>query len=173
MHDHLMDAEAALDLLDALAAIGVDPCVGGGWAVDALLEEQTRPHGDLDLWVHAMQFEHAVVAFTRAGVDRLYPWGDDRPWNFVLHDGARRRIDLHLYEVVRDGSIHYGGVETGEIFPASALEGQGAIDGTPVRCETAEWSVRWHTGYVPRPVDHHDVSRLCTRFELELPPGFR
>ena len=101
----------------------------GGWAVDALLEKQTRPHADLDLWVQAVHFDYAVVAFSRAGVDRLYPWGDDRPWNFVLHDDGGRRIDLHLYEVMRDDS---GGVETGEIFPACALHGAGIIAGTSV-----------------------------------------
>ena len=28
-------------------------CVGGGWAVDALLGAQTRGHADRDLWVPA------------------------------------------------------------------------------------------------------------------------
>jgi lincosamide nucleotidyltransferase A/C/D/E len=171
-HDHVMDACNAVGLLVALDASGVDVCVGGGWAVDALLGEQTRPHGDLDLWIPADSFEFAVVTFADIGIDRLYPWPGDRPWNFVLHDVARRRVDLHLYEPLSSGELHYGGVESGERYPADALRGRGTIDGRPVRCESQEWSVRWHSGYPPRPEDLHDVPPLCAKFGIELPPGF-
>jgi lincosamide nucleotidyltransferase A/C/D/E len=80
--------------------------VGGGWAVDALLGEQTRPHTDLDLWASADDFEGLVAALVDAQVDRLLPWPGDRPWNFVLHDGGERRVDLHLYERVGDDLLH-------------------------------------------------------------------
>ena len=167
-----MGADDALAILEALAARRVDACVGGGWAVDALLGEETRPHADLDLWIAATTFDAAVAAFAHAGIDRLYPWGDDRPWNFVLHDGAHRRVDLHLYEPVAGGMLHYGGFETGETFPAAALDGTGRIGRRAVRCEAASWSVRWHTGYPVRPEDRHDVPLLCDRFALPRPPGF-
>lgn len=107
------------------------------------------------------------------GVDRLFPWGGDRPWNFVLHDGSTRRVDLHLYEPLGDGSVHYGSAISGNAFPASALEGRGMIVGYAVRCETAEWSLRWHSGYKPRAVDHHDVALLCTAFALSVPAIYR
>jgi lincosamide nucleotidyltransferase A/C/D/E len=100
------------------------------------------------------------------------PWPGDRPWNFVLHDGARRRVDLHLYEQRPGGAFHYGSALSGEAFPAEALGGSGTIAGVPVRCESAEWSLRWHTGYTPRPSDRHDVRALCQRFGLPLPEGF-
>jgi lincosamide nucleotidyltransferase A/C/D/E len=168
-----MDESSAIDILVALKAGGVDSCVGGGWAIDALLEEQTRPHADLDLWLSASALEHAIEVFVRVGVDRLYPWGGDRPWNFVVHDGARRRIDLHLYESLSADELYYGGVRTGEAFPAAALAGHGVIGGHLVRCEAPEWALRWHTGYPPRPEDHHDIPRLCDRFGLQHPPAFR
>ena len=89
VHGHVMEAEAARCLLDALAASGVDPCVGGGWGVDALLGEQTRQHADLDLWILAAEFEHSISAFAETGIDRLYPWGLDGtatlpPWPAVF-----------------------------------------------------------------------------------------
>ena len=34
-----------------LSDIGVDIWIDGGWGVDALLNKQTRPHGDLDIVV--------------------------------------------------------------------------------------------------------------------------
>ncbi|MBA2471257.1 MAG: hypothetical protein H0V41_03070 [Pseudonocardiales bacterium] len=44
-----MSAQAVLELLDVIIETGADPWVDGGWGVDALLEEQTRSHSDLDL----------------------------------------------------------------------------------------------------------------------------
>lgn len=172
MHEHVMDAESAVDILTALSDGGVDVRLCGGWSVDALLGEQTRTHSDLDLWLEAAQFEQVIIVLAHVGVDRLYPWGDDRPWNFVVHDGARRRVDLHAYERLRDGSIHYGGFEDGETYPWEALDGRGSINGIDVRCESPGWSLRWHTGYPVRPVDFHDVGRLCEKFDLELPQEF-
>ena len=52
-----MTAGDATALLGGLAEHGVDACVGGGWAVDALLGTQTREHADLDLWVPALDLE--------------------------------------------------------------------------------------------------------------------
>lgn len=168
-----MTAGETVEILESLRADGVEARVGGGWGVDALLGEQTRSHEDLDLWVWAIQFDRMISVFTHMGIDRLYPWGDDRPWNFVVHDGGHRRVDLHLIEALPDGSIHYGSATAGETFPAAALEGTGTIEGHTVRCEAPEWSLRWHTGYHPRPVDWLDVQRLCERFGLELPIAFQ
>src|SRR5262245_20801899 len=98
-----MPAGDALTLLRQLGDHDVDVRVGGGWGVDALLGAQTRDHSDLDLWVPAAHLEPLFVAFAAAGVDRIFPWPGDRPWNFVLHDGVRLRVDLHLYEELPDG----------------------------------------------------------------------
>jgi lincosamide nucleotidyltransferase A/C/D/E len=166
-----MTAESALGLLHSALAEDVDVCVGGGWAVDALLGRQTREHSDLDLWVRACDAHPLFVALARRGVDRVFPWPGDRPWNFVLHDGEALRVDLHFYEPLVDGGWHYGSSAADESWPAAALEGRGTIAGTDVRCEAAEWSVRWHSGYPLRDVDRHDVRLLCERFGLELPEG--
>ncbi|MBO3736631.1 aminoglycoside nucleotidyltransferase [Actinoplanes sp. NEAU-H7] len=167
-----MSAEDAVRLVEQLAAHGVDACVGGGWAVDALLGEQTREHSDLDMWAPIAHLEGLFRAFVKVGVSQIFPWPGDRPWNFVLHDGDRLRVDLHLYEPLPDGSLHYGSVTEGGPFPAEALAGRGSIAGVEVRCEAAEWAVRWHTGYPARPVDFHDVTLLCQRFGIPLPEGF-
>ena len=166
-----MSADQAIGVLDAFEAYDVEAIVGGGWGVDALLGRQTRPHADLDVWLVASTFERAVAGLVAAGVDRLFSWGDERPWNFVLHDGATRRVDLHLYEMLADGSVHYGGVASGDTFPSEALAGRGAIGDRLVRCESPEWSLKWHTGYPPRSVDRLDMALLCDRFGLGLPPS--
>ena len=168
-HGHEMPAEAARSIVQALRSADVTVVVGGGWAVDALLGEQTRTHADLDVWVPVEQFEHLVRAVVGIGLDRLYPWGGDRPWNFVLHDGGTLRVDLHIYETADEGSVHYGPAATGATFPAVALGGSGVINGFPVDCEAPEWALRWHSGYPLRPVDRHDMARLCDRFGFDLP----
>jgi lincosamide nucleotidyltransferase A/C/D/E len=123
--------------------------------------------------VKASDAEPLFVSVAEEGVDRLLPWPGDRPWNFVLHNGGGLRIDLHFYEPLGDGSWQYGGVTGGKTYPAEALAGSGAIAGTQVRCESALWPVRWHSGYPLRAVDHPDVSLLCERFGIELPERFR
>jgi lincosamide nucleotidyltransferase A/C/D/E len=164
-----MPAEAAQSIVQALRSAGVAVVVGGGWAVDALLGEQTRTHADLDVWVPVEQFEHLVRAVVGIGLDRLYPWGGDRPWNFVLHDGGALRVDFHIYETVDERSIRYGPATTGTTFPVEALAGSGVINGLPVACEAPEWALRWHGGYLLRPVDRLDMARLCERFGFDLP----
>ena len=79
MHTHHMTAESALSVITALDSHGVRACVGGGWAVDALLGEQTREHSDLDLWLPAADLDPLIVAFSGVGIDRVLPWGGDRP----------------------------------------------------------------------------------------------
>lgn len=40
----------------------------------------------------------------------------------------------------------------------------------PVRYVAPAWAVRFHTGYDEG--DRADVSRLCTRFDLPIPPDY-
>lgn len=170
---HEMPASEAARLIAALSEAGVLATVGGGWAVDALLGEQTRPHSDLDLWVPAPDLDPLIRVFADDRLDRLYPWGGDRPWNFVLHDGSTRRVDLHLYERLPDQTVHYGSVDGGDRFPSEYLDGRGSINGDTVRCETPAWALECHTGYNPRPSDRDDVVRLCTKYALRLPDAYR
>ena len=167
---HEMTADSAVGLLTALRDEGCHPCVGGGWAVDALLGRQTRHHEDLDLWVRADETAALFRVLTSWDVDRLVPWPDNRPWNFPV-EGGRLRVDLHFYEEV-DDHLRYGSVLEGHRFPRAALEGRGSIGGLPVRCDAPQWSVRWHIGYPLRDVDRHDVPLLCDRFDLPLPTEY-
>jgi lincosamide nucleotidyltransferase A/C/D/E len=164
-----MPPDTARTLLATLEAHGVVVCVGGGWAVDALVRTQTRTHADLDIWVEAADTERLLAGLTQLGVDRIHPWPGDRPWNFVLHDGRTRRVDLHLYEPLGDGRLHYGSVTAPFVFSTSDIAGVGAIAGMPVRCESPEFALRNHTGYPPREVDRHDVTLLCEHFGLTPP----
>jgi len=164
-----MPADEAHTILAALRSHAVDACVGGGWAVDALLGEQTRPHSDLDIWVDADRTEGLLATLVSLGVDRIHPWPGDRPWNFVVHDGRSRRVDLHLYETLGEGRLHYGSVASPFRFSEDDLSGTGEIAGMRVRCERPEFSLANHVGYDTRDVDRHDVALLCSQFGLASP----
>jgi lincosamide nucleotidyltransferase A/C/D/E len=168
-----MPPKTARTLLTALTECGVEACVGGGWAVDALVGKETRQHADLDVWVDANDFEGLLTAFADQGVDRIYPWPGDRPWNFVLHDGRSRRVDLHMYEALGDGRLHYGSVKAPFMFTDHDLSGKGEIAGISVRCERPEFALQNHSGYELREIDRHDVGVLCERFGLQPPGNYR
>jgi lincosamide nucleotidyltransferase A/C/D/E len=44
-----MNSDDVIDLYTTLENLGVEIWIDGGWGVDALLGEQTRPHKDLDI----------------------------------------------------------------------------------------------------------------------------
>ena len=50
-----MTSVDVLDFYRTMSEIGVEVWIDGGWGVDALLGEQTRPHKDLDI---AIQQRH-------------------------------------------------------------------------------------------------------------------
>lgn len=166
-----VSADDVLEVLGLAAAAGVRVWVDGGWAVDALVGEQTREHGDLDLVVPAAQLDELLAALRSAGyADR---GAGDGPANVVLADERGRRLDLHVIELDPLGNGRYG---PSEVFPAAALTGRGTIGGRSVRCISPQWLVQFHTGYRVDADDWHDVAALCTRFDLPIPPdyaGFR
>jgi lincosamide nucleotidyltransferase A/C/D/E len=46
-----MEAQDVVELYNLLESNGIQVWLDGGWGVDALLQEQTRPHGDVDIIV--------------------------------------------------------------------------------------------------------------------------
>jgi lincosamide nucleotidyltransferase A/C/D/E len=156
----------AADLIALLEENGLEVYVDGGWAVDAVLGEQTRPHDDLDI-----ALPHAQVPRLRALLGtrgfREQRRDDTRECNFVLVDDAGRRLDVHSYTLDSAG-LNVGGVP----YIAEQLTGHGVISGYPVRCIPLEWLVRFHTGYELDDTDWHDVRLLCERFQIAVPDEY-
>ncbi|MGW6446280.1 nucleotidyltransferase domain-containing protein [Lentzea sp. NPDC055074] len=154
------------DVLEILAALrDFDVCVGGGWGVDALAGEQTRPHADLDLMHREEQEPRLLAALAALGFAETLSW---RPVRFVLTDPGGREIDLHPLRYAEDGSAEQSSPTPGEPFryPASCFV-TGTILGTTVRCLSAEQQWHFHQGYEPRERDLHDLALLR---ELSRPP---
>jgi len=161
-----MTADDVIAFVELLNQNQIDLCIDGGWGVDALLEEQTRIHTDLDIAV-----QHKDVAQIRALLEaRGYkdvPRDDTRDCNFVLGDDEGHLIDIHSYTFDSSGKLVYG-VE----YPRDSLTGTGSIKGRPVKCISPEWMVKFHAGYELDEDDYHDVRLLCQRFGIRLPPEY-
>lgn len=167
-----MTADDALELYDLLEREGIEIWLDGGWAVDALLGEETRAHADLDIALETRFLRQLRTVLAEHGFQEI-PRDDTRPWNFVLGDGAGRQVDVHAFTFNSDGDGVYGPPENGDYYRAEALTGEGTIGDRRVRCISAEWLVRFHSGYELAQKDFRDVRALCTRFGIELPSEFR
>jgi lincosamide nucleotidyltransferase A/C/D/E len=158
------DVHRLLDLFDELA---ITVWIDGGWGVDALLGEQTRPHADLDIMIKTAD----ATLLRQALLDRGFvdvPTGDHSGWNYVMGDAASRLIDFHLIDLTASGDGIYGPVENGDMVPAAALTATGSIGGRAVQCLTPEYQVNSHTGYKLADTDFADMNALHQRFGVEL-----
>ena len=82
----MMTATDVLGVLSRLEAAGLTAWVDGGWGVDALLEETTRDHGDLDVAVLLPQLEAVRAVLAEAGYGTVLR--DWLPTSLALADQA-------------------------------------------------------------------------------------
>ena len=165
-------AQDVIDLYTTLEKRDIKIWIDGGWGVDALLGEQTRPHEDLDIVIQQKDVP-ALRQFLKAQGYRDVERDDTSAWNFVLGDEAEHLVDVHAIVFDEEGNGLYGPPEKGIMYPAESLTGQGVIASHEVRCISAEWLVKFHTGYELRDSDYRDVSALCEKFGLELPAEYQ
>lgn len=158
-----MDAQQVLTIWTLAEKHCLDICIDGGWAVDALLEEQTRAHHDLDIAIPAEHVAEMCRVLSARGFTEV-PRPDSWEHNFVLERADGAAVDVHSYVLNPDGS-NRGGVP----YIADHLTGRGLILGQRVRCVPPRHLVDFHTGYEIDEDDWQDVRRLCERFEIPVP----
>lgn len=166
-----MAAADVVAIYDRCDAAGIPIWIDGGWSVDALLGEETRPHADLDIAVEMRRLpalRRLLEADGYAPIQR----DDTTDWNFVLGDRHGRRIDIHAFVFDENGAGILGPPEYEHAYPPGSLAGKGRILHREVRCISPEHLVRFHTGYPPRHTDRQDVTLLCRRFNIPLPAEY-
>jgi lincosamide nucleotidyltransferase A/C/D/E len=167
----MMTAHDVTMVLEGLDGARIDAWLDGGWAVDALLGEQTRAHDDLDLIVRVTDVPGMREALGGDGfeLDR----GETHS-NFVLRDGAGREIDAHPVTFDAVGNGVYRMENGGDwVFPADGFSGRGWVVGREARCLTADVQMLCHaTGYTPGETDVHDMRLLNARFGTALLPPY-
>ena len=169
----MMHAADVVEVIDALELAGIDVWVHGGWGIDALLGEQTRPHDDLDVIIRVDDIEAAIQVTRDLGFSVMT---DELPQGFVVCDTVDRRIDFHPVRFRSDGSAVQESRGGGEwVFSAPGLVGTGSINGREIRCLTPEEQAVRATdqtgdvGYEPDEADRRDMRFLRDRFRITLP----
>jgi len=158
-----MKAESVIEFLQLCKDNNIDVVIDGGWGVDALLGARTREHNDLDIAI----LHKDVVRLRELLEEKGYvdiPRDDTRDCNFVLGDTARNQIDVHSYTFDENGNNIFGVPYLPEHFT-----GYGIINGHSVKCISAEWMIKFHTGYELDENDFHDTLALCKTFNIPLP----
>jgi lincosamide nucleotidyltransferase A/C/D/E len=163
-----MNAETVLEILALLDSTSVGFWLDGGWAVDALLGEQTRAHSDLDLIVRSRDCNRLRLALAANG---LVVREHGSPNHMVLEDQHMHVVDVHVITFDARGFGLFQ-LSDGRVwpFPAEAFHGRGRIRDREVPCLTAEAQVQCHgQGYEPSENDLHDMEQLQAKFGVVLP----
>ena len=164
--DAEMSGDAVVQLLQLFDQQGIEVVVDGGWGVDALLGEQTRVHGDVDI-----ALEHKDVPKLRACLKHvgtgMFPVMILGTVTLSWATSMVTRLISTPTRLILDGTLVFG-VE----YPLDSLTGTGSIQGYPVKCISVEWMVKFHSGYELDENDYHDVSALCERFGIALPAEY-
>jgi lincosamide nucleotidyltransferase A/C/D/E len=164
-----MTAEALVALLQVFEQAGLKVWLDGGWAVDAVVGEQTRPHKDVDIIIRLSDLPKLKDVLKSRGFN-VQQGG--RESNFVLANGYGLEIDVHAIVFDSAGNGVYR-MENGSdwVFPSSGFTGRGLVQGMSVRCLSPETQVLCHAhGYIPTEKDFQDMELLQARFGVELPP---
>ncbi|MBU0494189.1 MAG: hypothetical protein KKA73_24285 [Chloroflexi bacterium] len=179
----MVNAEDVITIYQHLLAHGIQVWLTGGWGIDALLQEQTRPHKDLDVIMLVDDVVRMRELLGRDGYTLKELWSENR-WDidargveiataFVLHDAAGREIDAHAMRLDDEGNgIPAWENPEGLFFTQQDLSGVGQIAGVTVPCLTPEKQVECHTGYdLPDP-HRRDLERLHARFGVGYPDNW-
>lgn len=161
-----MSGQDVTELLQLFQKHGIEVYIDGGWGVDALLEEQTRTHADLDI-ATPHKFVPKIREILEAKGYKDIPRPDTRDFNFVLGDDNGHEVDVHSYTFDDQGNNIFG-----VAYKPEHLTGTGTINGYFVKCIPAPVMVEFHSGYELDKNDYHDVKALCERFNITLPSEY-
>lgn len=164
---HNMDQEEVLRVLELAEIASIPLVVAGGWAVDALLGWQTRPHGDLDLAINRSYLLRFLGILSRIGYG-LIDSVNANDKSFILDNGVGHQIEIHIYN--RDEK---GRIVSGTFYPSDSLTGQGKIGHLKVSCIAPEWLIDSYSEKEINEKTLQDIKYLANLFRLPLPIEFK
>jgi lincosamide nucleotidyltransferase A/C/D/E len=165
----MMRSDDVLAILARLDAKGLGWWVAGGWAVDALAGEETRPHEDLDLVV--LNGELAKIESVLAGMGFTRADESELPAFLILRDESGHQVDLYLVDLDRSGDA-WQCFSQGkrDYFAQADLAAVGRLQTRDVRCLSAEALFRQFLGYRWAETARHDLQLLHDRCGSPIPP---
>ena len=176
----MLSADETIDIYKDLTNRGIRTWLVGGWGVDALLQEHTRPHKDLDLIMLVEDVARMSAHLVHQGFELKEVWSENQ-WTidgqgtqiltaFVLMDAQERELDFHAMHLDERGDgIPAWEVAEGFTFTKHDLSGVGTVAGAEVRCITAEKQMLCHTGYELPAKQVPDLVRLQEKFSIRYP----
>ena len=179
----MVSAEDVINIYQHLLENGIQVWLTGGWGIDALLKEQTRPHKDLDVIMLLDDMVRMRELLGRDGYGLKDLWSENR-WvidahgietatAFYLEDSEGRQFDAHAMCLDDQGNgIPAWEEAEGFLFKRQDLAGEGRIAGFTVRCLTPEMQVLCHTGYELPEKQLLDLELLHEKFGVEYPDGY-
>jgi lincosamide nucleotidyltransferase A/C/D/E len=171
----MVSAEDVIHIYQYLSNNGIPVWLNGGWGVDALLGEQTRPHKDLDVFVLVDDVNLLCGLLSRESYSMKELWSENL-WvvdtkgiktatGFVLHDPEGRELDVHAIRFDERGNgIPAWEESEGFILTSQDLAGAGSIAGFVVQCITADKQMLCHTGYELPEKQSPDLKFLHDKF---------
>lgn len=165
-----MSAGDVVEAVGWLEDTGITVWIDGGWGIDALIGEQSRPHDDLDVVIDIEQIENSIAILSAHG---FLMHLDQRPTSFIMRDDHDRRVDVHPIRFDADRGGWQAQPDGSEFrYTPEGLSGFGMISGRPVRCLGAEFQVVCHLSYEPDANDFHDMRLLRDRLGVTLPSPY-
>ncbi len=163
-----MNSKDVVEVYQNLENLGIKIWIDGGWSVDALLGQETRPHLDLDIAIQykdLLKFRDYLESQGYKEIER----DEDKKWNFVLGDDKGHEIDVHAFTFDDKGHV-VEGIE----YPDDSLTGSGIINGNKVRCISPEYMVKFISPwlYKLRDKNFKDITALCEKFGIEYPKEY-
>lgn len=175
----MLSPEDVIHIYNLLSTHGIQVWLTGGWGVDALLGEQTRPHKDLDVILLLDDVHRTCEILSGKGYGLKMLWEENR-WDidshgdktataFVLIDPEGREFDAHAMRLDDQGN-GFPAWEAPEefVFQVDDLAGVGMIAGVPVQCITPEMQMLCHAGYDLPEAHIRDMKLLQVRFGVDF-----
>lgn len=158
-----MKSADVIDLYTNLENLGIKIWIDGGWAVDALLGEQTRYHKDLDIVVERNNLENFRAYLELQGYKEIKR-DENKMWDLVMGDDRGRELDVHAFNFDDKGSVIEE--ESWDGYSNKSLTGSGIIGGLIVRCVSPEHLAKTHdnTKRKLEDKDHKDMDALRKKF---------
>lgn len=178
----MISAEEVVRVYRLLLDDDIQIWLNGGWGLDALLGEQTRPHKDLDVIMLLDDVLRMCELLGGEGYVLKELWSENRPavdaqgletaTAFVLWDPQGREFDVHAMRFDAQGNgLPMWENSEGLVFKPQDLAGTGSIAGVAVRCFTPEMQMLCHVGYELPEKHARDVELLHERFGVAYPGG--
>lgn len=173
-----MEEKEAKRLYSLLLENGIQIWVVGGWGIDALNGEQTRPHKDLDVIMHADDIFKTCQILQGEGYARKDLWSENSSIQdsfgntidtaFVLLNSQEYGLDVHAVSFDSAGNGIPAWVESEDfIFSHADLSGHGKIGGMAVQCITVKSQIACHSGYSLPDYQIQDMALLYNLLEKD------